>query len=278
MTQFSFIYHLYSISRHFGNRRWGYACVSVFFSCFSHFLPTNKVWNESGGNLRVGLGPQRVLPLGLLPWKNWRMTCQTARFWQTQPTYNSGASGWSCGTATLKLGAFPGQQGGWWDGLSPLLGARFGLKIWEMLGKICVTSGCFLHEFLFQSWDDTIAVHSHIRTKYQGTDDQNPGWDFVCEHYDGGCYSIHNSGTIFQVCSKVLQSKSVASKEQPTVAHRYRQMVLRLWWYSHQVQCWTVWSLTYHLKPSSQESGWYLILLGVSSPHLYTSMMVNDWH
>ena len=25
----------------------------------------------------------------------------------------NGASGWSCGTATLKLGALPGQQGGW---------------------------------------------------------------------------------------------------------------------------------------------------------------------
>ena len=38
MTQFSFIYHLYSISRHFGNRRWGYACVSVFFFMFFPFL------------------------------------------------------------------------------------------------------------------------------------------------------------------------------------------------------------------------------------------------
>ena len=127
MTQFSFIYHLYSISRHFGNRRWGYACVSVFFSCFSHFLPTNKVWNESGGNLRVGLGPQRVLPLGLLLWNNWRMTCQTARFWQTQPTYNSGASGWSCGTATLKLGAFPpGRVGGDEMGSRSFLGPDLG--------------------------------------------------------------------------------------------------------------------------------------------------------
>ena len=38
MTQFSFIYHLYSISRHLGNRRWGYACVSVFFFMFFPFL------------------------------------------------------------------------------------------------------------------------------------------------------------------------------------------------------------------------------------------------